>query len=179
MKKALLIGPAPCLIEDLEKINIEDYDLFCSLNRCYHKTMKDILDKKNIKIDNYYFSDLMYKIEKNNVESFDSQKKILIAPRKSMIPVVSQGIYICEHSIVETIDFLGEYSQNQWATTGMFALGHLIFIEKIDFVKICGFSFGEGDLHIYDNTKLDLKHHSPKKERKIYEHFHKQGKCSI
>lgn len=179
MKKiALLLGPAPSLEEDLKKIDINDYRIVCGLNGCFYKMMQEIFNLHKVEITHYYFSDYAYKNHKYQIDNLTFPKKILIAPRISMIPKTSQEIEICDNKIVEMVTKIGEYAGNQWPTTGTIALGHLLLHEKVDFVKICGFTFGEGKPHLYDDYILDTISHDVDKEKKIYNHFNKIGKCS-
>lgn len=177
-KTALLLGPAPSLEEDLKKIDINDYQIVCGLNECFHKMMQEIFNLHKVKITHYYFSESRYRNTRHQVDSVISPRKILYAPRISMIPETSQEIEICDNKIVEMVAKIGEYTETEWPTTGIIALGHLLLYEKVDFVKICGFSFGEGQLHLYDHGIWDRIHHDVNKEKKIYNHFNKIGKCS-
>lgn len=179
MSKALLIGPAPCLEEDLSKVDVNEYDLVCGVNHCYKDEMLQILEKNNIKITHHYFSDYLYKREASRINNLKIGTKILIAPYPHMVPTVTKDIEICDNAVVQTVNYLGGYSGNTWATTGIYSLGHLIYSLKINYVKICGFTFGEGKLHLYDDVKLDPTRHSANKEKQIYNFLHKKGKCSI
>ena len=177
MTKALLIGPAPTLKNDLLKIK-EKYDIVCGINSVFIKEMQDILSDCNIELTNYYFSDYLYARQSDKIKSFRCKRKIIIAPLQKMIPKVTTEFEICDQNIVDTINHIGGYSVGTWATTGMLSLGHLLYSEKVDFVKICGFTFGEGKLHLYDDVKLDTTRHSINKEKNIYNFFHKKNKCS-
>jgi len=178
MKKALLIGPAPTLEEDLSRIN-EEFEIVCGINSVFNEEMQEILSNNKIHLTHYYFSDYLYKRQKNKIKNFTCKKKIIIAPFQRMIPEIFEGIEICEQKIVDTINHIGDYGPGTWATTGMLSLGHLLYSEKVDFVKICGFTFGEGKLHLYDDVKLDTGRHSILKEKKIYNFFHKKNRCSV
>lgn len=179
MNRALLIGPAPCLEEDLSKLDIDDYDLICGINRYYDDRMLEIFENNNVKITHHYFSDYLYKREASKINDLKIDRKILIAPYEHMVPIVAEDVEICPNSVVQTINYLGGYFGDVWATTGMYSLGHLIYSLKIDYVKICGFTFGEGKFHLYDDAKLDPTRHSANKEKQIYNFLHKKGKCSI
>jgi len=179
MSKALLIGPAPCLKEDLSKVDVTHYDLICGINHWYKDKMVEILESYGAKITHHYFSDYLYNREADKINKLKINKKILIAPYPHMVPRVTKEIEVCDDTVVQTINRLGGYSNNSWATTGMYSLGHLIYSLKVEYVKICGFTFGEGKLHLYDDIKLDLTHHKVDKEKQIYNFLHKKGKCSI
>lgn len=178
MSKALLIGPAPCLEEQLSKVDINDYGLICGINHYYKDKMLEIFEKNNVKITHHYFSDYLYRREASKINDLKIDKKILIAPYPHMVPRVTKDIQICPDSVVQTINHLGGYLGDTWATTGMYSLGHLVYSLRVEYVKICGFTFGEGKLHLYDDTKLDLSRHKIDKERQIYNFLHKKGKCS-
>lgn len=179
MTKALLVGPAPCLDEQLSAINSSDFEICCGINKFYNDKMMEILNKHKIKITHHCFSDYLYVRETEKINTLQVDNKIIIAPYPHMLPMVPENISICSDAVVQTINQLGGYGGSTWATTGMYSLGYLVYSLKIEHVKICGFTFGEGKLHLYDDTKLDSSRHSVNKEKQIFDFLNKKGKCTF
>lgn len=178
MKKAILIGSAPTVDEELTKLNIKEFDIICGINNVYHDKVQQLYKKHNIEIKNldiYFISKYYYDQIPNKVEAIGFKKIIYAIPFQQL----RQQTYKHEHipsELAAKCNLIGGYSGSGWATSGMLALTYLLENNIVDFVQLVGFTFGKGKLHYYESGVLDPQHHNPSKEEIIYNHYFKQGK---
>tara|TARA_B100000676_G_scaffold268252_1_gene283269 strand:+ start:497 stop:1135 length:639 start_codon:yes stop_codon:yes gene_type:complete len=193
-KKALLIGAAPLLVKQLSSLSADEiskYDAICCINNVFAKKAKKLYSKYGIAPDYYFFSDWFFTDHPDggrNVLELKAKKKILCTPpqkQESLRNLNSfigelfvEGIEECSISTGKTINQLGNYFNQNWATTGMFALGYLLIQEEFDVVDLVGFTFGKGEeLHFYEKHNPKNRRHNNDSEESIYTHFNREKKC--
>lgn len=185
-KRALLIGSAPRLEKQLESIknDIKEFDVVCCINNIFSAKTKELFEKYGIKPDYYFFSDFtIYNTPvRQEILDLNVDRKIICYPpqKKSEInfkDIEENNFELCDLKSCEIVNNAGCYFGSQWATTGMFCLGHLILKEGAEHVSLAGFSFMDGQLHYYDNEICDATRHKTSNEKFVYSFFNRQKKC--
>jgi len=186
-EKTLLIGSSPILVQQIKKINLSDYKHVCVINNIFNLETNRLFLEHSISPDYYYFSDFTYydRGYKEKIDAVEIKRKIMCIPSQKKIPrdkledLSRKGIEVCDVKIINTINYLGNYSLNTWASTGMFSLGHLIMSENHQSIDLAGFSFFSGKLHYYDEETVDKSRHNTNSEKNIYKYFNNKKFCRL
>ena len=178
--KALLMGSAPRVKEDLEIVKISEYSLVCGINQVFVREVRSLYDRFGVKLNCYFTSDWFLNSNAGDIEALSVQAKIIITPKHLARPDLSglMGARHCPSDVVSYVDDIGAFPSSRWATCGLYALCYLLHYTRVDFVDLAGFSFGEGKYHLYDNCSQDWPHETAF-EKKIYKHFYSMGLCSL
>lgn len=194
--RALLLGSAPCLLDQIRLVNLESYSLVCCINNIFTAATKDLFEEYGLNLDYYFFSDDLYfsctfqipcerdgKTIKSSdlINSIRASKKIMCRPiQKGSVGVdlSSEGIVVCPPEVTSFVNWAGGYGGFKWASTGLYSLGYLLLEEKIG-VDLAGFSFFEGILHYYDDEALNTQCHEPEKEKAAFGYLSKNFDCKM
>ena len=194
--KALLIGSAPCLLDQLKKVDLEKYSVVAVINDWLNPSTQELFAQRGVRPNYYFFSDWLY-FNLGRSEDIDKQslKKIICVPGSNRLnsrrlagkpadqTVVdflrAKGILEAPRADAQFLGQIGGYRRRTWPSTGMLALGYLFFQEKVESVDLAGFSFFEGKSHYYDEMDFDKKRHEVSSEVRIYEYFHQNYHCEL
>ena len=185
MSKVLLVGSAPCILDQITKVKSNDYQVIAVINNWKNSIAKEIFSQNQIVPNYYFFSDWLYfGLGGNKVIDKMELNKIMCVPYNKktgakMNFLEEKGIKLFSSEKSKIVSEAGGCKNQLWPSTGMLALGYLFLEENVESVDLIGFSFFEGKTHYYDNTKFDQAHHSVKSEKKIYEYFKQNFKCNI
>ena len=194
MKKALLIGSSPKLINQLDSLSrddLENYETVCCMNNIFNDDVLKLYRKYSIVPDYYFFSDFAFTNNdegRKYIPTLKVKKKILCTPPKkpncdginyTIRSIIGfEKVVECSFETSSIIDHLGGYHGAGWASTGMYSLGYLLLDEDFDSVDLIGFSFLEGELHYYGKgTYPHNGMHNTGAEKRIYTYFNKRKKC--
>jgi hypothetical protein len=194
--KALLIGSAPCLLDQIKKVKLEEYSVVAVVNDWLNPSSQDLYTRYGVQPNYYFFSDWFY-FNLGRSEDINKQtlKKIICVPGSNRLnsrrlpgkPVDltvedflrGKGILEAPRVDAQFLGQIGGYGRRMWPSTGMLALGYLFLQEKVQGVDLAGFSFFEGKCHYYDEMDFDKKRHEVSSEVKIYEYFHRNYHCEV
>ena len=78
---ALLIGSAPCLLDQLKRVNVKDYSIVAVINDWLNSPTQELFFQHGVRPDYYFFSDWFY-FNLRRSEEVDKQalKKVICVP---------------------------------------------------------------------------------------------------
>ena len=194
--RALLIGSAPCLLEQAPEIDLRGYDIVAVVND-WLRDSTQALFSTGLCPTHYFFSDWLYFSLgwRERVDALpQSLCKVICCPppnrlngrrlpeKPRSLSVVdylqrSKGIEVVPRHWVKFLSEIGACRGELWPSTGMIALGYLFLELGVASVDLAGFSFFEGKTHHYDEVDFDRKHHSVFSEKRIYAYFAQRYSC--
>ena len=194
--KVLLLGSAPCLLEQLPGIFPEAYEIVAVVNDWTNATTRELLAARRILPNYYFFSDgFFFDLGRSEAVFKMPQQKVMCVPAGRRVnnrkfssepgytsvteALKARGVAVNPRETARFLSDLGGYGRGTWPSTGLLALGYLLLDMKVASVELAGFSFFQGRTHYYDDAVFDRKRHSVAAELRIFEYFSSRGLCSV
>lgn len=192
--KVLLIGSAPCLVEQLPDISPKAYDIVAVVNDWTNATTRELLAAGRVLPNYYFFSDwFFFDLGRGEAVVELPQKKVMCVPAGRRVnnrkvswgyasvteALKARGVAVNPRETARFLSDLGGYGRGTWPSTGLLALGYLLLDMKVACVELAGFSFFQGRTHYYDDAVFDRKRHSVEAELRIFEYFSSRNLCSV